>query len=772
MCYGCQQVLADLQETDGLHTAADHPYNQRRHQVMQTAAAGPQKIYRGISVNPWSGGETSDALRELLAPGSWGQPDIDPAKLAHPDLGPALLNHVAHGNWSEWGNFRGKRPQLGRHWTTDKRIAQGFGGSGGITTVLEADHPGDVGLDPKNTGVRGRGDRSNYGHEQEVTLKPGTPLNITHVHVRHPTGWYTHDMGVSKMARAASYEVPEPWQRYYDHMSAQPDTSGNAHLMMPTDLVHHYREYDRDPADPNYQVLKKVIQEHGNQIRQPLVINADDTHGVLTEGNHRAAIARELGITHLPVRVQYSPKAQANEGAPVPHHPAFKQWLDANTGTLHTAGANKSAHPPLSQLWADYQDWHGPTDPEDEDAYTPHDSVQSWGNVESYLQDRHGLSPWDEGYYDHPITFGMAKLHSLAQARPQVDGHDYDLSDDDLVSGAALGLLKIRRNQQTKRMEPDYDFHEGARITAAETPFIARGMSIGLPDDDHDLFHAINEHRATPEHMHRLLTHTDGRAGVWWGTYRDDEHPDPKAYGSFEDFVAHAGMGEDSVAKYHDSGEYHDRVRAEGGQGPGQIFAEVPVVAVGTRPKRGDELWDPDKHNPADSLMGNSYLDDSEPIDLHEVHYNSGRGWVKVPMKGYRVQAARTAGTYFYAAFDPHSETIPGDPDYLYHATHDYNAQDIKDYGHLDVHDPWHGTDQDSWPDGSVDPRSYWTHDPQVARSFYPEGGSPTLLRTKRTNAPFQRERGTGDFYSPAPVSADHLEVYHGGGKWGPLHEW
>ncbi|WGH20587.1 hypothetical protein SEA_BABYLAND_82 [Mycobacterium phage Babyland] len=247
MCYGCQQVLADLQETDGLHTAADH---QRRHQVMQTAAVGPQKIYRGISVNPWSGGETSDALRELLAPGSWGQPDIDPAKLAHPDLGPALLNHVAHGNWSEWGNFRGKRPQLGRHWTTDKRIAQGFGGSGGITTVLEADHPGDVGLDPKNTGVRGRGDRSNYGHEQEVTLKPGTPLNITHVHVRHPTGWYTHDMGVSKMARAASYEVPEPWQRYYDHMSAQPDTSGNAHLMMPTDLVHQLPRVRSRPRRP------------------------------------------------------------------------------------------------------------------------------------------------------------------------------------------------------------------------------------------------------------------------------------------------------------------------------------------------------------------------------------------------------------------------------------------------------------------------------------------------------------------------------------------
>ncbi|AYD81838.1 hypothetical protein SEA_ROOTS515_82 [Mycobacterium phage Roots515] len=561
MCYGCQQVLADLQETD-----------------MQTAAVGPQKIYRGISVNPWSGGETSDALRELLAPGSWGQPDIDPAKLAHPDLGPALLNHVAHGNWSEWGNFRGKRPQLGRHWTTDKRIAQGFGGSGGITTVLEADHPGDVGLDPKNTGVRGRGDRSNYGHEQEVTLKPGTPLNITHVHVRHPTGWYTHDMGVSKMARAASYEVPGPWQRYYDHMSAQPDTSGNAHLMMPTDLVHHYREYDRDPADPNYQVLKKVIQEHGNQIRQPLVINADDTHGVLTEGNHRAAIARELGITHLPVRVQYGPKARANEGTPVPHHPAFKQWLDANIGGLQRqAGANGD-----------------------------------------------GVDP---------------EMTSLVHfTRPEIR--------DKIIQ------------EQRFRQHPQGAHNEYSFFT----------------------------------------------------TYDNRHDPD---------------------------------FRGKWGYGNVGVVVDVPSHAV--KP-------DGDQNHPKSFMV---HRDDLEGLPIRKLDRH-----------------ARTAGTYFYAAFDPHSETIPGDPDYLYHATHDYNAQDIKDYGHLDVHDPWHGTDQDSWPDGSVDPRSYWTHDPQVARSFYPEGGSPTLLRTKRTNAPFQRERGTGDFYSPAPVSADHLEVYHGGGKWGPLHEW
>lgn len=48
---------------------------------------------------------------------------------------------------------------------------------------------------------------------------------------------------------------------------------------------------------------------------------------------------------------------------------------------------------------------------------------------------------------------GMAKLHSLAQGRSQVDGYT-PLTDDDLTQGAALGLLKIRRNQKTRRLEP------------------------------------------------------------------------------------------------------------------------------------------------------------------------------------------------------------------------------------------------------------------------------------------------------------------------------
>jgi hypothetical protein len=117
-----------------------------------------------------------------------------------------------------------------------------------------------------------------------------------------------------------------------------------------------------------------------------------------------------------------------------------------------------ASHPPLPKLWADYQDWHKPYD-DPEIPYTAHDSVKSWGNVEEYLNDRHGLHPTDPATYDHPVTLGMAKLHSLAQSRPQVDGYagtdDYLLNDNDLTTGAALGLLKIRRNNLTKKLEPD-----------------------------------------------------------------------------------------------------------------------------------------------------------------------------------------------------------------------------------------------------------------------------------------------------------------------------
>ena len=126
---------------------------------------------------------------------------------------------------------------------------------------------------------------------------------------------------------------------------------------------------------------------------------------------------------------------------------------------LHTAAEDQYS---LPAMWDDYVDWDGG---DHDDARS---SVQLWGNVEEYLAERHGLrtsaengQDWQEyldHYYSHPAALAAAKLHSLAQARPQVDGYentdDYLLNDDDLTHGAALGLLKIRRDQKTKRLEP------------------------------------------------------------------------------------------------------------------------------------------------------------------------------------------------------------------------------------------------------------------------------------------------------------------------------
>jgi ribosomal protein S18 acetylase RimI-like enzyme len=131
------------------------------------------------------------------------------------------------------------------------------------------------------------------------------------------------------------------------------------------------------------------------------------------------------------------------------------------------------AHPPLPDLWKDYQGWHHDVHGPDAD-YRPEHSVQSWGNVEEYLNDRHGLSPHDPASLDHPAALGMAKLHSLAQARPQVDGFggtdDYLLNDDDLTTGAALGLLRIRKNQLTQKLEPALPRYQASRTAGQYHP--------------------------------------------------------------------------------------------------------------------------------------------------------------------------------------------------------------------------------------------------------------------------------------------------------------
>jgi hypothetical protein len=107
--------------------------------------------------------------------------------------------------------------------------------------------------------------------------------------------------------------------------------------------------------------------------------------------------------------------------------------------------------------------------------------------------------------------------------------------------------------------------------------------------------------------------------------------------------------------------------------------------------------------------------------------------------------------------------------DYMYHATNDYNLSDIIDSKKIKIHKPSHGTDQDCWPDGSCNKRSYWTHSPEIAKSFHPSEGKPVLLRAKKSDHQFKRESVTGDHYLEKSIPTKNIEMFHDG-SWKNIH--
>jgi len=108
------------------------------------------------------------------------------------------------------------------------------------------------------------------------------------------------------------------------------------HLMLPTDIAHHYREYDRPVDDENTAMLTRVIADQG--IRQPLRISTDGTHAILHEGNHRLTVARQLGMSHVPVQVTLEKPGEimtnSEASRPVPLEPVLGEWVNQNRRNL------------------------------------------------------------------------------------------------------------------------------------------------------------------------------------------------------------------------------------------------------------------------------------------------------------------------------------------------------------------------------------------------------------------------------------------------------
>ena len=277
-------------------------------------------------------------------PGAWDDPDV----------GDRLLDYITR-NLNRWDLEEGQpsvgEGGLGRHWSTDPNIAHNFAApySDGLSYRMRAKWRG-LGEDPHRSESGGA-----HGGEQEITMLYGAPMDLDQLEVWDPRAdqWrplnFTPRERLAANARGLSPEsymhvraeeppiegVPRGWERYYRAMSATPDGTGEADVWLPTDVVRRYREHDRDLDSEQSQVLRRVIQEHGG-IRQPLTISTDGQRALLTEGNHRAAIAHELGIPQLPVKVYLDEVVHTNEAAstPVEMEDTLRRFVDQNRDGL------------------------------------------------------------------------------------------------------------------------------------------------------------------------------------------------------------------------------------------------------------------------------------------------------------------------------------------------------------------------------------------------------------------------------------------------------
>ncbi len=93
--------------------------------------------------------------------------------------------------------------------------------------------------------------------------------------------------------------------------------STNKPEYVPIDDISQFVEVDRasDPrTSENVNELSKQIAKDGG-VKEPIVLTVfKDKKAVITEGNHRVAAAKQLGIKSIPTRVEYSDKKSTDTG--------------------------------------------------------------------------------------------------------------------------------------------------------------------------------------------------------------------------------------------------------------------------------------------------------------------------------------------------------------------------------------------------------------------------------------------------------------------------
>lgn len=107
--------------------------------------------------------------------------------------------------------------------------------------------------------------------------------------------------------------------------------------MVPISTLEKYKETDRryEPRNSPEEIeeIKQSISQNG--WTEPLIFTyfKGDSTGLLTEGNHRLMIARELGMTEVPVRVVRYVGVGSERGTrarPVRGHPDAPGYVPAD----------------------------------------------------------------------------------------------------------------------------------------------------------------------------------------------------------------------------------------------------------------------------------------------------------------------------------------------------------------------------------------------------------------------------------------------------------
>ncbi|QGJ94883.1 hypothetical protein KHQ86_gp020 [Gordonia phage Stormageddon] len=158
---------------------------------------------------------------------------------------------------------------------------------------------------------------------------------------------------------------------------------------------------------------------------------------------------------------------------------------------------------------------------------------------------------------------------------------------------------------------------------ASNPAYIGRGLTVDgelLSRDDAERAVAGN---LSASDITRIATSWRGSTGEWWGICG--------VFGDLADFQDYAWT-EDTLATYREDWDDYG------------VLGALCVVLIAKRPDLNGEQWDPEVHNPADALMGNSYLPQGQSVEVVECWYDAGNGWRQAPGSGGMVRTSAIPG--------------------------------------------------------------------------------------------------------------------------------